>query len=157
MENNYPFNDDDLRYDYEEHMYVLTESYVLRKLNINMAVELNTAAGANSALAVENELRHISSIVYGYLYTFNNAATIEFIIAKSPSAREIIKKALRAQLAYMKQVGDLSYTTDRTKREFRIDEVCKQVLSHVVWETGKPLTYIGQYNFFPPYYTHGGY
>lgn len=153
----YPFNDSAMEYDFARHQYVLTEQGVLDELNINLDTELNTVNAANRQNAKKVALKRVSGLVYMHLYKHNSAPTIEYIIAKCPSARDIIKRALQAQLEYMCAVGDLLLTTDSEKRKYVIDEMCATILNNIVRETGVPLTYIGRYRFCAPTYEEGNY
>ena len=154
----YPFNDNAMEYDFVRHQYVLTKEGVLNELNINLDEELNTAAVSNTANASKVFLERISTLVYNYLRQYNNSAVIEYIVAKCPSARDIIKRALQAQLFYVLAVGDLSLSPEIEKRKLAIDDNCKSILlNQVVEETGVVLTYIGRYMFAVPSYEQGGY
>jgi hypothetical protein len=51
-----PFNDADAYYDYDEHRYVLTTDYVLRKTNVNLEVYTGSEDGAKVLLDWVSEI-----------------------------------------------------------------------------------------------------
>lgn len=98
----YPFNDNSMVYDYNRHMYILTQKGVLDELGINLDLELNTADDANPSRLVDRFLTKVSQTVYNYYYqdSANNAwQTMQ--IAKNPEIREQFKEVLLAQVLYV--------------------------------------------------------
>ena len=67
------------------------------------------------------------------IYNFIHSYTIyekrqDLMIATNPHLRSVIQQAMGEQLIYMHEVGDLSRSTDKEKRELAIDENAKQIL-----------------------------
>ena len=59
------FDDEAMRYDIEEHRYVLNKNYVKNKLNIDLASELGDETTADVFLD------GISSFIYGYMKRYH--------------------------------------------------------------------------------------
>lgn len=164
----YPYNDEYMVYDYEEHKYVLTEKAVLDKGNINLYERLNVGGGANAERVAQMFLQEISDLVYAQIYDYSSQPLIqEYQIAKCPSARRIIMKAMLKQIDYVLVNGFLNqYGGIDLKKNSKLDgldgrylaPLSKSVLSNPLAETGTPLMYAGKYPFiFRANYEKEGY
>ena len=146
----YPYNDEDLRYDYAAHRYILTLDYVSNKLGIDIQSRIASNKGINSTIIIDSLLNNTSIQIYNYLFGHNNKRTIEFIIAKAPSARDIIRDAMSAQLVYLLSVGDMTKSLEDSKRSMWLDMTARAILNNQeVEETGVTLTYTGRNGYTP--------
>ena len=154
----YPFTDNDLRYDNIKHRYILTMEYVQNVLGVNLESQIGTNSGIPATTIINSLLDNVSSEVYNYIYQHNNTQTIQYIIAKCPSAREIIKEAMGKQALYMFYNGDLGFSTNKDEKEVSLNKYAKEIVDNQeVLETGVTLTYTGTYRFNVPIYSVGEY
>lgn len=154
----YPKDDEYMVYDYKTHRYVLTLKYVTDVLGVDLENRVNSN-GAVSGQAVINRILNTASIhVYNYIFEHNiNRRAQEWIIAKCPSARDIILNAMGEQFDYILAVGDLTRSADANERADYMDVNAKLILDQDVAETGAPLTSCAPIAFCPPPYKCGGY
>lgn len=96
---NYPYDDDIMKYDMAAHRYILTKSGVFQELGINLDLEIQRPGRSNTA---DRFLKKISDSVYSYIYEDSNSAEwLEFQLAKNSALRDIIKEMLLAQVEYI--------------------------------------------------------
>ena len=151
-----PFNDNYMRYDYTTHRYVLTVQYLTEVLGIDIEKRAGTSTLAQNML--NNALNRVSTLIYNYIYQFNDSQTINYIIATCPSARNIIKDIMGSQVLYTLIVGDLTLSTKADEREAWLDITAKAMIDNTeVAETGRPLSSSLDYGFFAPSYADGSY
>ncbi len=104
----FPYDDEIMKYDYTTHRYVLTEKGVLSELGESLDVILNATGDANPSTLAERLLKRVSQIVYTWLYKDTMGKEwLEYILAKYPPLREVVKHMLQAQLMYMLENGDI--------------------------------------------------
>lgn len=158
MAQSFPYSDEYMRYDYATHRYVLTLKYATDVLGVDMERRIASNSGINQTAIINAQLNTVSLQIYNYLYagTINEKA-LQWIIAKSPTARQVIQDAMGQQLTYFLMVGDLSRSTKLEDRRMYMDEQAKITLSKTIPETGVALTYRGAYRFCAPQYSEGGY
>lgn len=164
----YPFNDEYMRYDYDEHRYILTQRAVLDKNNINLMERLNYGGDVNRERVADIFLDEISELVYSEIYNYSSQPAIpEYQIAKTPSARNAIMKAMLKQVDYVlvngfiNQYGGVDFKKG-TKMESTADRylapLSKNILTRPLAETKVPLMYAGKYSvIFEPHYEEWGY
>ena len=105
----YPFDDNEMMYDYKKHRYVLTRAGVEERLKIVLADELNTTGSANAAAEVNVFLDDVSADVYTYVYDHaQNRLIAEYIMAKDPFVRDAIKEAMILQTRYLYINGNIA-------------------------------------------------
>ena len=151
-------NNDYMVYDSNLHRYQLTIKYCSDVLGLDIEGRVKSQGAPNATAVIESRLRLISSEIYGYLYKHNNARAIQWIIAQSKNARDIIQEALGAQVLYVFTNGDLGFVADKKDNESVICPQAKAILDNTeVIETGCTLTYCGAYRFTAPSYEKGGY
>ena len=139
---NYPYTDDYMQYDYLTHRYILTKKYVLEQLGLDLDKE---AKGKNQAQLI---LKRVSNLIYSFIHKHNsNTQMQDYIIAKTQSGRDIIMRAMSDQLIYIRMVGDLTTSTDRSKRDLAIDDTAKETLYEIVPELGTTICYTGRLCF----------
>ena len=140
----YPFTDEYLNYDYNTHRYVLTEKDVLE----NLAIDLQADFRPDIKNSIDAFLKQVSSLVYGYIHEFSvNNLMQDFVIAKTPSGRALIKEAMEQQLIYILTVGDFSRSPKREERAIWFDDNARRILEQTIPEIGTTILYTGQINF----------
>jgi hypothetical protein len=110
FQNNYPISADDMIYNKDRHMYILQADYVKQNTGIDLSLMVNSPYIVDKTTAVNNILADISEQVYLYVYGHNMRYKdyIEYLMAKSPKAREIIRAALMKQLSYIVRNGKIN-------------------------------------------------
>lgn len=104
----YPLTDDTMKYDKVRHRYVLTRHGVELVTGINLERQVNTALGQTSNMA-DFYLRMISDKIYNYIYSKSeNEKLVEYVIAKSPTARQMMFDAMISQTLFFITNGDIS-------------------------------------------------
>ena len=153
-----PYSDNEMLYDKTKHRYILTVDYVRNVLGVDLNAEFNTNNTTASVIVLNSFLDNASSEIYNYLYMHNHAKTIQYIIAKSESARAIVKEAISKQVLYSIYNGDLGFSSKKEEQDMSLNKYAKEILdSQEVRETGTTLTYVGVYSFCPPNYEVGDY
>lgn len=97
-------------YDEQEHRYVLTPSYVLEKMNVDLSDVLNTSGNVSDVAKMPQIfLDRVSRQIYGYVYK-NSAYTYEREreLALNDSLRPHLIDAMAEQVLYMLNNGDAS-------------------------------------------------
>lgn len=109
-QNEYPISGDDMVYNKDKHMYVLRPNYVKQNTGIDLSLMVNSPYVVDKTTAVNNILEDISTQIYLYVYSHNMRYKdyIEYLLAKSPKAREIIRGALMKQLSYIVRNGKIN-------------------------------------------------
>ena len=108
--NNYPVSEEDMIYDNELHMYVMTLDYVTKRTGVDLTLMVNTPYVVDKTTAAQNIMRDISDQIYLYVYGYNinYKNYIEYLMAKSPIAREYIREAILKQLSYTIRNGKIN-------------------------------------------------
>ena len=164
----YPYDDEYMAYDYDEHRYILKPQATLDKLNLNLIERLNPGGAVDRARVPHQFLDEISDIVYSQIYDYSSQPLIqEYQIAKTPSARKVIMDAMLRQVDYSLVNGFLDqYSGIDLKKNSKVDGLsgrylaprAKSKLSQPLIETGVPLLYAGKYSrVFKPHYEEEGY
>lgn len=155
-----PYSDGAMSYDYENHRYVLTLDHVKNVLNVDLETRLNTHGSGNRATLAQSYLNRISREVYIWLYGHNNQLLIEYLCAKSETARRAILTALEEQLLYWLANGDVALMTgiDVRRGAYADRKVISRatiapnaesvLVNTILPETGCSLAYTGYYNIF---------
>lgn len=107
--NNYPLSEEDMIYDKELHMYVMTLDYVRKRTGIDLTLMVNSPYVVDKTTAAQNIMRELSDqmYLYAYSYNINYKDYVEYLMAKSPMARENIREALLKQLSYTIRNGKI--------------------------------------------------
>ena len=104
-----PYSDNQMTYNERAHRYVLTRECVLEDMNIDLGAVLNTSDAADSANAPELLLERVSALIYRYIYrAVPFRYKTERALALESENRESILEAMKEQLLYMLNNGDLS-------------------------------------------------
>ena len=164
----YPYDDEYMKYDYDEHRYILTARAVLDKSNLNLSERLNVGGAVNRERTPDIFLDEISEIVHSEIYDYSTQPKIqEYELAKYPSAREKIMKAMLRQVDYALTSGFLDqYSGIDLKKNTKLDGLsgrylaprAKKILTQPLSENGTPLLYAGKFpSIFKPDYEKMGY
>ncbi len=103
-----PYSDNEMRYDMTSHRYVLTETGVANGLNLVLQNELNMSGSMNAANEINSFLDEVSEDIYEYIYLHSsNRMLTEYLLAKKPQYREVIKSAMIKQVKYMRLNGNI--------------------------------------------------
>lgn len=107
---NYPKSANDMIYNFEEHMYVLTADYVKNKTGVDLILHINDMYVTDKTTAVNRILEKISLQIYSFVYSFNSRYNDyqEYLMAKSQKAREILRRAMLLQLEYVMRNGKIN-------------------------------------------------
>lgn len=154
----YPLSDNYMIYDKVKHRYILTVKFLKGVLGVDLEAQLNSNGAVTSAIVLNSFLDNVSSEVYNYVYMHNDTKTLQYIIAKCSSAREIIKEAMSKQALYSIYNGDMGFSTKKEEVEMSLNKYAKEIIDNQeVSEIGCTLTYCGKYGFNPPSYEVGEY
>ncbi len=103
-----PYSDNEMRYDMTSHRYVLTETGIANGLNLVLQNELNMTGSMNTANEINSFLDEVSEDIYEYIYMHSsNRMLTEYLLAKKPQYREVIKSAMIKQVKYMRLNGNI--------------------------------------------------
>lgn len=127
------YNDEDMIFDEETGMYILTPEYVQNKCKINIFERLSQGDFTDAQGVCHAILSRVSSIVYSYIHEFNFSDRQDNIIAAFKSARDIIKQALHQQT--------VAYFLDGVRE---IDNLAKCALEKTIPELGISLIFTGE-------------
>lgn len=98
----YPLSDEYMVYDYSSHRYILTEKYVLDKLGLNLRDKVGGGRAINAQAMINSILdTRVSRRIYSLIYAHNDKRVLEYVMAKSPTARQVLQDAMSEQLMYM--------------------------------------------------------
>lgn len=136
----YPLSDQYMTYDDATDRYVLTPKDVSDNLGISLENELKTSV----ANVLASFLKQISSHVYTYIHQFQrNTQYQDWIIGHTEQGRDIVKRAMEAQLVYVLMNGDLSRSVDERERMMWFDIQAQEILNEPIKEIGRAITYSG--------------
>lgn len=105
----YPFSDETMIYDTITHQYALTPEYFARVTGEDLYTRLNTRGVVDRNAFAKNWLRNVSRVLYAYIYrSSTHTPFVEYLLAKTPELRDLLKDALVEQGLYMLANGDIS-------------------------------------------------
>lgn len=109
----YPYSDNDMIYDFRSHLYILTEDCIRQNLGVEMDSYLDSSGDFNPSSIGERISKRISQHLYRYIYAHTkNKPYIEYLLAKYPPCREIIKECLLNEVYYNLRNGDFYNSVD---------------------------------------------
>ena len=137
-----PYSDEHMIYSENSGRYVLTQKAILDRFGINLLEEAKK--DAYPEISVNAILDTVSTHVYNFIYDHSvhndfQRACIDHL----ESARSLVYEAMLKQFIYVKAVGDLSKSTDPTRRALWFDSSAEKILMRVLPETGRSLLYCG--------------
>lgn len=160
MANYKPFSDEQMKYDFEEHRYILTKEYVLKRSGIDLSKVLKPGFIDQPQQRVDNFLNQLSDEIYGWIYEHNADNDYqEYLLAKNPLLRNIIRNAMFQQVLYVLVNGDLNMYSgvnvksgqiadQRKMVEAAIAPAAKRELNKIIPGIGLAITYQG--TWLPP-------
>lgn len=99
---NYPYDDSNMRYDYQLHRYVLTKEGVFALLGVNLDTQFNQFEPNVRQRRQERFLRKVTNTVYDYIYEGSwNSQYLEYVLATCPQSRQYIQEMLVEQVDYV--------------------------------------------------------
>lgn len=105
----FPYSSDDMTYSTETHRYTLTPEYVLKETGITLQQVLNPGLMSQPQQVAQIFLEKISKSIYKYIYETNRENyKQEYLLAKLPTLRKIIREAMLQQVLYVLNNGDLA-------------------------------------------------
>ena len=159
MAQTYPYNDQDMKYDYTYHGYVLTKGFLLK--NGQNLDELLDATGDSSKSSLPQRLlQRARMLVYNHIYSFNHDMfTVEYQLAKNPNLRLIMRDVMLEQVLFMLSNGDLSLEAGVDLIRLRALATSKIMSAGISGQVEKMLLnsgiinsiYIGRQMFTPDY------
>lgn len=134
-----PYTDTYMTYDEITGRYILTAKAVFDKLGIDL-----TGAIKDNPNGVSGLLNRISILTYKKIHEHNaDNAIQDSMIACSEGGRKIIFEAMIEQFLYVKTVGDLSMSTDVSKRALWFSDTAYEILMRPIPEFGQSVCYTG--------------
>ncbi len=158
--NSFPYSDDDMEYSTETHRYTLTPAYVLEETGMTLNQVLNPGMMSQPQKVEQLYLEQISKSIYKFIYSTNNENDKqEYLLAKLPSLRKIIREAMLQQVIYVLKGGDLGLYNGvnvktgqimdpRQLQQVRISSDAKRELDTQVPELKVAITYQGEIPIF---------
>lgn len=150
----YPYNDENLTYDYDAHQYILTYQGVINGLGEDL-YQYNMDATTASKF-----LERISKQVYRYIYQYAKVSTtrwVEYRLAKEEELREVIYQAIIGQVEYyLASAGPLialqtGVSIEKSKaiplEELRGNRKIAESTEMILLNSG--ILYTGDYPYFP--------
>ena len=150
----FPYNDENLVYDYDAHQYIITYQGVLNGLGEDLYkynMDVPTAA---------NFLERISKQVYRYIYQYPKQSAIrwvEYRLAREEELRDIIFQAILGQVEYyLASAGPLiamqtGVSIEKSKviplEELRGNRKIAESTEMILLNSG--ILYAGHYPYFP--------
>lgn len=105
----YPLTNEDMLYDQNMHVYILTPEYVARMTGEDLYTRLNTRGLVDRTAFAKNFLKNVSRVVYSFIYSNKSEKFFrEYLLAKHEGLYPIIKDALLEQCIYTLSNGDIS-------------------------------------------------
>ena len=130
---NYPYDDTNMVYDHERHIYVLTIEGVRDLLGTDLATYLDPTGDFNPSTMGQRVLRMISQHLYAWIYAHNPANTrfIEWLLAKYAPARQVIQDCLVNETYYALKNGDFwNYADDDKPFDKKVSESTRFMLQN---------------------------
>lgn len=108
MPNTFPYSDEVLKYNYDAHRYILTADGVKKRIGVDLNVVVKSAFIPDKTTAVNQFLDDVSDEIYAYVYSYNIDNNYqEYLMAKSPQARENLEQAMLRQIQYILTNGKI--------------------------------------------------
>lgn len=160
--NSFPYSADDMTYSTETHRYTLTNAYVLAKTGISLQQVLNPGMMSDPQQVSQFYLEQISKEIYEYIYETNSDNyKQEFLLAKHPALRKIIREAMLQQVLYVLKGGDLGFYNGvniktgqildpRQLQQVGISPYAKRELNTQIPDVRVAITYQGDIPIFLP-------
>jgi hypothetical protein len=144
----YPYNDADLKYDYENHRYIPTLDFIKRKTGIDLknGEILNDVDDSDPSTLGERVLDDLSDHLYRtiYMYASKNRYYVEFLLATDEECRIRLKRAFINELKFVLRNGDFWFSLSEYDRVNKISDDTYNLMNETL-PNGVKLLYQGQY------------
>ena len=139
----YPYDDANMKFDNLTKRYVLTEQCLI-SMGIDLRGRLAGRKAITPDLLINQVLETVTDQIYAFIHSHSaDNARQDYIIAKIPSARMIIYQALKKQVVYLLNVGDLTNSAKEEEQRNAINVVARQILNTTIHEIGCSILYAG--------------
>ena len=140
----YPYSDEYMIFKEETGRYVLTSKFIFDKYGIDLASQLNTRDAQNPQILADVFLEEVSDDIYNLIHEYGkNNDRQDFLIAKVPSLRTIIQKAMGQQFLYSRFNGLLAYDSNKDVSAVAVCNKAVKTLMQTVPELGFCILYTG--------------
>lgn len=138
-------------YDYTHHRYVLTEKAVLQELGVNLQTYLDQSGDANPSTMAQRIAKMISAHFYAWVYAHTtNKRYVEYLLAKYPPCREIVRECLVNETYYALKNGDFwNYADDEHGFDKKVSQTTRLLLEEPL-PNGFRLLYRGAFSSLAP-------
>lgn len=127
----------------ENNRIYLTEKAV-NDYGINLRERINMLGIDSPETVIKSILRQVTRQVYNYIHSFSiNNELQDWTILNIKSAANIVIDALLIQVEYVTQVGNLSFSMDKSHRELILSSELYDQLSITIPEIGRSIIYSG--------------
>lgn len=142
-EMNYPYSDDNMRFDEDSNQYVLTEKALMSR-----GIDLRSRLTDTTTLAPESVIESIlwmgSDMIYQFIHEHNDDnAFQDELIARYPAFRSIIYNAMLNQVLYILNDGNLDFSLIEEERNKPINKASVRILNTIPKGLRHPITYVG--------------
>lgn len=150
----YPYDDDNLKYDYNAHQYIITYNGVLNGLGEDLH-QYNMDVPTTAKF-----LERISKQIYRYIFQFPKLSTtrwVEYRLAKEDDMRDVVYEAILGQVEYyLASAGPLvamqtGISIEKSKaiplEELRGNRKIAESSEMILLNSG--ILYTGDYPYFP--------
>lgn len=127
----------------ENNRIYLTEKAV-NDYGINLRERINMLGIDSPETVIKSILRQVTRQVYNYIHSFSIYNELQdWTILNIKSAANIVIDALLIQVEYVTQVGNLSFSMDKSHRELILSSELYDQLSITIPEIGRSIIYSG--------------
>lgn len=142
----YPYSDEYMIFEEDSKRYVLTSKYVFEVLGVDLEGALSERKAVNAQVMAKQFLTEVSDDIYDFIHSHSfNTDRQDYFIAKAPSLRKIIQKAMGQQFVYSRLNGLLGYSVEAEKQQARVCPKARETLLQIVPELGFSILYMGVY------------
>lgn len=154
-----PYDDEDLRYDYDYHRYVPTVDFIKRKTGMDLKNGhiLQETDDSDPSTLGERTLDDLSDHLYRTIYASarRNKNYVEYLLACDPECRLRLKRCFINEIKWALRNGDFWFGLEDYNRELKISPDSFNLLSETL-PNGVNLLYRGLYQL-PPFRWRQGY
>lgn len=142
----YPYDNDNMKYDYTMHKYVLQPTAVSTQLGYDLAVVLNPTGDNNPSTMGERFLKQVTNHLYNWIYSHNlrYKPFVEKALAQYSECRPIIEQCLLNEVEFTLKNGQFWDIIDinTNHRQVSFDT---EILLNSTLPSGLNLLYQGVY------------
>ena len=157
-----PYEDDAMRYDEEDHRYILKKDYVLNKTGIDLTKVLNPGFSDQPQELANQMLDQVSEEIYNFIYSHNADNEIqEYYLDHNEKLRQILRDSMLEQVKYVLRSGDMFMYCGVNLKSGQVIEgqkilqnavapLSKMKLERIIPDIGVSILYQGKF-FYPIY------